>query len=540
MKALWVFLTTAFLLEFISSADAQTWALATGGSWNTAADWDPQTIPNATGAAVDINVDGNLSTVAAQTANRVLTLDANQTVGSVTLNFTSSSANALRNDIASGTATRTLIFNETGSGPAAITVNGVTGNTGSSNFSSLMSLTDDLAVTVNDIFASSAAGALTLTGSISGAGGITKNGDGSMTLATGGSGGGIKAYTGVTVLNGGRTRISAAGRPTGTSSLTINAGAQLVPITASNLYTFGASAAVPLNVNGSGPTTGPFAAFPGAIRQDTNLAITINNAVVLQSDSMIHVQGSATGSLTLPGGVSGAGKLIIGSIPHDADLGQVILSGTDSYVGGTKVRAGTLVAAASSTTAFGTGDVTVDSANLTSGGSVAKVQILAGATNAIADAATLSLAGGNAAGVSDDGYADLGSGINEKVGTLVLAGASQLSGRTYGSSTSAALVTNDEFFAGSGVITVGLLGDYSGNGTVDGADFVVWRKTYSSNTAMYDTWRANYGNSASGSGSSLTNSAVPEPSCAMLLITAVVGTCLRRPSALRVSKRINA
>jgi hypothetical protein len=56
-----------------------------------------------------------------------------------------------------------------------------------------------------------------------------------------------------------------------------------------------------------------------------------------------------------------------------------------------------------------------------------------------------------------------------------------------------------------------LMGDYNGNGAVDAADYVVWRKTDGSNQAGYNTWRTNFGRTA-GSGSSLANSAsVPEP-----------------------------
>ena len=54
----------------------------------------------------------------------------------------------------------------------------------------------------------------------------------------------------------------------------------------------------------------------------------------------------------------------------------------------------------------------------------------------------------------------------------------------------------------SGVLGVTLTGDYSDNGTVDAADYVVWRKgfgaTYTQND--YDAWRAHFGQTA-GSGS---------------------------------------
>jgi hypothetical protein len=65
-----------------------------------------------------------------------------------------------------------------------------------------------------------------------------------------------------------------------------------------------------------------------------------------------------------------------------------------------------------------------------------------------------------------------------------------------------------------------LAGDYNGNGIVDAADYVVWRKglgtTYTQND--YDVWRANFGRTASGGAGASVNTAVPEPSTAALII----------------------
>src|SRR5262249_45896476 len=58
------------------------WDLAGGGSWNTAADWNPATVPNAVGAAAQFNGAATGSNPA-QTANRSVTLDGAQTVGSI-------------------------------------------------------------------------------------------------------------------------------------------------------------------------------------------------------------------------------------------------------------------------------------------------------------------------------------------------------------------------------------------------------------------------------------------------------------------------
>ena len=67
-----------------------------------------------------------------------------------------------------------------------------------------------------------------------------------------------------------------------------------------------------------------------------------------------------------------------------------------------------------------------------------------------------------------------------------------------------------------------LPGDYTGDGVVDAADYVVWRKglgtTYTQDD--YDAWRAHFGQSAPGSGTDArASSAVPEQA------TAAIGIC---------------
>ena len=72
-----------------------------------------------------------------------------------------------------------------------------------------------------------------------------------------------------------------------------------------------------------------------------------------------------------------------------------------------------------------------------------------------------------------------------------------------------------------------LPGDFNLDGSVDAADYVVWRKTDGTQTG-YDTWRTNFGQTAgSGSGAS-ANATVPEPTTLVLLIVAACGSCLQR------------
>jgi hypothetical protein len=83
------------------------------------------------------------------------------------------------------------------------------------------------------------------------------------------------------------------------------------------------------------------------------------------------------------------------------------------------------------------------------------------------------------------------------------------------------------------VAAVGLPGDYNADGSVDAADYVVWRKNSgTSNTlpndpiggtigqAQFDQWRANFGETAAGGGSGSTvptDVAVPEPKSLLLV-----------------------
>ena len=95
-------------------------------------------------------------------------------------------------------------------------------------------------------------------------------------------------------------------------------------------------------------------------------------------------------------------------------------------------------------------------------------------------------------------------------------------------------------------------GDYNKNGSVDAADYVVWRRAVGQNVPFYtvadgtgdgmvnqldyDVWRRNFGKSIPGVGSGTASPAVPEPSSLFLVLLAncwtwlVVGTVRNRRS----------
>jgi autotransporter-associated beta strand protein len=240
--------------------------------------------------------------------------------------------------------------------------------------------------------------------------------------------------------------------------------------------------------------------------------------------STLDIRNNA--NTTISGVMSGTG----GALAKIA-TGTLTLTGANTYTGATTISNGTLELSGASAK-LGTGNVTVT-------GTGSFLTIDNGVADGLNNGATLSVANG--------GLLNLAAGVNERVGTLSLESVFHPNG-TYGSSQSNAVNKFDEYFSGTGILTVGpsiLAGDYNNNGIVDAADFVIWRKnigqpsqTLPNDTtgviigdAQYDLWRSNFGSTTAvpGSGSVANSSAVPESSSFGLLMLgfaalAVIGT----------------
>lgn len=258
-------------------------------------------------------------------------------------------------------------------------------------------------------------GSMTVPGAIAGTGSLTTS-SGTVNLN------GANTYSGGTNVNG------------GTMNANGGLGATTGPLSVNNNNTTAAGNNVILNLRNTAPNiTGSLSGVVATPISGTNTA-TINNG-----GQQFTVNQTTPGSFA--GVIAGAGGFELGELSTAA----LTLTGANTYAGGTTVDGGELILGAPAA-ALGSGDVTVTN-------TAEQLTIQSGVLNAIADSASLLLAGGGVAGTADAGFADLGAGVNEVVTSLVLGGVPQLPG-TYGSSLSGATFQNNEYFAGAGVITV--------------------------------------------------------------------------------------
>jgi T5SS/PEP-CTERM-associated repeat protein len=120
---------------------------------------------------------------------------------------------------------------------------------------------------------------------------------------------------------------------------------------------------------------------------------------------------------------------------------------------------------------------------------------------------------------------------------------------------SGSLTWNTTALYTSGVLAVagaGLVGDYNSNGSVDAADYIVWRKTLGQSGSGlpadgdgdgmidpgdYDVWRTNFGRTAGG-GAALTVALVPEPEALFILVIGLVAVAFCRSGQFAARHRI--
>lgn len=212
--------------------------------------------------------------------------------------------------------------------------------------------------------------------------------------------------------------------------------------------------------------------YPGA-RLSVILRLSITNNMQLLGNATVAFDGTRADGVQLNGVISGSGRLTVDNTGVTS-VGNVKLGGAlpNTYTGGTIVKgaAGNCInyLVLQKNGAAGSGDLLLT--NL-----YARLQITdGGATDdRISDSASVYLAhvGTNYARITLD------ANVSETVSGLYFDGAGQAPG-TYGSSASAAANKNDNWFSGTGVLTVAPNPDTDGDGLLD-----AWEMTNFGNLA---------------------------------------------------------
>ncbi len=373
----------------------------------------------------------------------------------------------------------------------------------------------------------------TFTGSFSGAGGLTKTGSGSLNVTT------QPVYTGNTLVNGGTLALN-TGLASGSGMMTVSVPGMLQAkgVEPRSIAGDGTITAIGTLTIGDGSSASGFA-FDGTLTVGSNLvsladvdsaqlgvATTLANFGRL--DSINGIMLASGRSIT-----ASANATISGALANNGTINGPVASGQSlALLGDTS----------------GTGNYTghVDfAARFSPGASAAAVSL----ENFTLDStATLAIElGGTTVGSEYDQLSFTGTGVlGGKLSISLINGFNPLSGNSFkliaGGAFSGAfnsielpalsggLSWNTSALYTAGLLSVGLPGDYNGNGTVDAADYVVWRKGLGTNYSQtdYDVWRSHFGQSA-GSGSGVSaNVSVPEPATLVMLLTGVLALCSRR------------
>ncbi len=264
------------------------------------------------------------------------------------------------------------------------------------------------------------------------------------------------------------------------------------------------------------------------------------------------ITGGNNSSTTFSGLISGNGSLTMqGSSSFTLDR-----AAGNTYAGGTTINGGKLLVNNNSGSGTGSGSVAVNSGGTLGGTGLISGAVTVNSGGRIAPGASvgtlgvgiLTLASGSVldfeldtaagVGISDLVNVTTANGLTINGGTLNLTNLGTITPGTYalidyfgtlnGSVSNIAFGTTPSGFNFSlannaatssidlTVTSVGIPGDFNNSGTVDAADYVVWRKSLGTTytQADYNTWRAHFGqSSAAGAISAL----VPEPSVWALL-----------------------
>ena len=191
----------------------------------------------------------------------------------------------------------------------------------------------------------------TMSNAISGAGALTKDGAGVLVIQN------ANTYTGGTVVNAGRLGLN-NGQGLGSGPVLVLQGAQLSiggVTLANNISGAGQVVKTSSNVGtltGINSHTGGTDIQGGTLLVNSTAALG-NGAVTMAAGTFLDIDYTGTSNVALNNLVSGGGTLV------KDGTGTVIVTGTNTYTGGTAINAGRL--GIDSGSALGTGGVTVNS-----------------------------------------------------------------------------------------------------------------------------------------------------------------------------------
>ena len=327
----------------------------------------------------------------------------------------------------------------------------------------------------------------------------------------------------------------------------------------------------------NGSAAVPWAAGDDAIFWGTAGTVTLAagqtaNSLAFKTDGFILAGSTLTlagSSVTVDSGVNATISSTITGAAGLAKNGSGLLAITqaNSYSGGTTITGGTLLVINATGSGTGAGQVTVNMGAQLGGTGTVQGDVINSGT----------LAPGNLAGTfhvggtyteSTSGRLDIElvsvatydklqvSGTASLAGTLAVTlvdGFSPTAGNAFEIVTAAGfgggMFTNTvlptlssdlswivNYGVNSVSLSVALAGDFNGDGAVDTADYVVWRKgletTYMQSD--YDLWRPHFGQSTG----SAVAAPVPEPNCLVLALLGIVATHVRRRTTSGKTDRI--
>ena len=362
-------------------------------------------------------------------------------------------------------------------------------------------------------------GSTTFAGVLSGTGGLTKQGTGTLTLS------GANTYSGATTVNTGTLALGAAERIRNQSAVTVAGGATfnlagfaetVGSIGGAGDVTLGAGTLAAGGNNTSSVYSGVISGTGGLVKEGTGTltlsgantytgatavsagTLALGAAERIDNQSAVTVAGGATFNLAgfgeTVGSIGGAGNVALGAGTLTAGgdntssmfsgvmsgtgglvkqgTGTLTLSGANTYGGSTTVNAGTLAILGGAAIADG-------SAMVMSGGILSliadeAVGSLAGTSNVALGANTLAVGGNNASTLYSGVIGGTGGLTKQGTGTLILSGANTYTGATAVSAGTLALgaaerIDNQSAVTVAGGATFNLAGFGETVGSIGGA-----------------------------------------------------------------------